>query len=316
VARYGFSLMCEIHHPDALLAQARRAEEVGFDFITISDHIHPWLESHEHSAYAWSLLGALAVTTRRAELVSLVTCPTVRYHPAIVAQKAATVAAMSGGRLRLGLGSGENLNEHVVGRGWPPADVRREMLEEAVEIIRALLDGGYVSHRGPHFRVQDARIFTLPETPPPIYVAAGGPQAAELAGRVGDGLVATEPDAGLVRRFDAGGAGRPHMGQMAVSAGDDEEAALADAHRFFRFSAPGWKVMSELPNVANFEAATRSVRPEDLAGTIPCGPDEGRVVEAATRWTGAGFDHLAFAPVGDIDAFFAMWEAGLRDRLP
>ena len=136
--------------------------------------------------------------TRRAELVSLVTCPTVRYHPAIVAQKAATVARMSGGRFRLGLGSGENLNEHVVGRGWPPADVRQEMLEEAVEIIRDLLDGGYVSHRGPHFRVQDARVFTLPDEPPPIYIAAGGPQAAALAGRAGDGLVATEPDADLV----------------------------------------------------------------------------------------------------------------------
>jgi G6PDH family F420-dependent oxidoreductase len=308
--------MCEIHPPDVLLAQARRAEEAGFDFITISDHIHPWLESHEHSAYAWSVLGALAVQTRRADLVSLVTCPTHRYHPAIVAQKAATVAAMSGGRFQLGLGSGENLNEHVVGRGWPPADVRQDMLEEAVDIIRALLAGGYVSHRGPHFRVQDARVFTLPDEPPPILIAAGGRQAAALAGRAGDGLVATEPDPGLVARFAAEGGDGPRMGQMAVSAGEDAAAALDAAHRFFRFAAPGWKVMSELPNVANFEAATASVRPEDLAGTIPHGPDPDRVADAARDWAGAGFDHLAFAPVGDIDAFFAMWEGGLRERLP
>jgi G6PDH family F420-dependent oxidoreductase len=316
VARYGFSLMCELHPPDVLLEQARRAEEAGFDFITISDHVHPWLESHGHSAYAWSVLGALAVQTRRAELVSLVTCPTHRYHPAIVAQKAATVALMSGGRFRLGLGSGENLNEHVVGRGWPPADVRQEMLEEAVAIIRALLAGGYVSHRGPHFRVQDARVFTLPDEPPPIYLAAGGPQAAALAGRAGDGLVATEPDAGLVARFDAEGPGRPHMGQLAVSAGADEDAAVAAAHRYFRFSAPGWKVMSELPNVANFEAATAAVRPEDVAESIPCGPDPGRFAEAIGAWTDAGFDHVAVAPVGDIDAFLAMWRDGLRDQLP
>jgi G6PDH family F420-dependent oxidoreductase len=316
MTRYGFSLMCEIHPPDALLDQARRAEEAGFEFITISDHIHPWLESHEHSAYAWSVLGALAVQTRRAELVSLVTCPTHRYHPAIVAQKAATVAAMSGGRFRLGVGSGENLNEHVVGRGWPAADERQEMLEEAIGIIRALHAGGYVSHTGPHFRVQDARIFTLPDEPPPIYVAAGGPQAAALAGRAGDGLVATEPDAALVDAFDAEGAGRPHMGQLAVSAGADEDAAVEAAHRYFRFSAPGWKVMSELPNVVNFEAATATVRPEDVAEAIPCGPDPDRFVDAITQWTDAGFDHVAIAPVGDIDAFFAMWEGGLRDRLP
>jgi G6PDH family F420-dependent oxidoreductase len=316
MTEFGYKLCSEEHGPAELADLAAEAERVGFAFAMVSDHYHPWIDAQGESPFLWTTLGAAARATERLRFGTGVTCPTVRIHPAIVAQAAATVAALAPGRFFLGLGSGENLNEHVVGRGWPPADVRREMLEEAVGIIRALLGGGYVSHRGPHFRVDDARLFTLPDAPPPVYVAAGGPQAAELAGRLADGLVATEPDAGLVRRFDAGGAGRPHMGQMAVSAGADEEAALAAAHRFFRFSAPGWKVMSELPNVANFEAATRSVRPEDLAGTIPCGPDEERVVEAVTRCTDAGFDHLAFAPVGDIDAFFAMWEAGLRDRLP
>src|SRR5919201_2594882 len=190
---YGYSLMCELYDPNELLAQAALAEAAGFDFVTISDHFHPWLFSHRHSPYAWSVVGALAAQTEEVEIVSLVTCPTIRYHPVIVAQKAATVAVMSGGRFRLGVGAGENLNEHVVGRGWPPVHIRHEMLEEAIEIMRALWAGRYVSHEGKHYTVQDARIFTLPDEPPPIYVAAGGPASVALAARAGDGLVATEP---------------------------------------------------------------------------------------------------------------------------
>src|SRR5918995_4093858 len=202
--------MCELHHPDDLLTQAARAEEVGFDFVTISDHIHPWLYSHHHSPYAWSVLGALAAQTERVELVSLVTCPTIRYHPAIVAQKAATVAAMSHGRCHLGVGAGENLNEHVVGRRWPPASVRHEMLEEAIEIMRLLWSGGFHSHHGKHFTVEDARIYTLPDEPPPVHVAAGGQASIALAARAGDGMVATQPRAELTRSFDdSTGGGRP-----------------------------------------------------------------------------------------------------------
>lgn len=166
MTQYGYSLMCELYHPNDLLEQAVRAEEAGFDFLTISDHIHPWLYSHDHSPYAWSVLGALAVQTGRVELVSLVTCPTIRYHPVIVAQKAATVAAMSGGRFHLGLGGGENLNEHVVGRGWPPPRVRHEMLDEAIDIMRSLWAGGFHSHEGKHYSVDRARVFTLPDEPP------------------------------------------------------------------------------------------------------------------------------------------------------
>jgi G6PDH family F420-dependent oxidoreductase len=316
MTEYGYSLMCELHHPNDLLEQAARAEEAGFDFVTISDHIHPWLYSHHHSPYAWSVLGALAAQTERLELVSLVTCPTVRYHPAIVAQKAATVAAMSGGRFHLGVGAGENLNEHVVGRGWPPASVRHEMLEEAIEIMRALWSGGFHSHEGKHFTVQDARIYTLPDDPPPVHVAVSGSESVALAARVGDGMVATQPLPELTHAFeDAAGDGKPRYGQLAVAVHDDEATARRLAHEQFRFSAPGWKVMSELPNPVNFEAATASVREDDVAEVVPCGPDPGRHAEAIQQWRDAGFDRVAIVQVGDPDRFFDMWEEELQPRL-
>jgi G6PDH family F420-dependent oxidoreductase len=316
MTQYGYSLMCELHHPNDLLAQAARAEQAGFDFLTISDHYHPWLYSHEHSPYAWSVLGALAAQTEKVDLVSLVTCPTIRYHPAVVAQKAATIAAMSGGRFHLGLGGGENLNEHVVGRPWPPAHVRHEMLEEAIEVMRMLWSGGYHSYTGRHFTVYDARIFTLPDDPPPIHVAAGGPAAVSLAARVGDGLVATQPSAELVGRFrDETAEERPRYGQLAMAIDDDEGRARRVAHERFRFSAPGWKVMAELPNPVNFEAATATVSEEDTAGLVSCGPDPDVHIEAIREWTDAGFDHVAIVSVGDTDRFFEAWEQELRPRL-
>jgi G6PDH family F420-dependent oxidoreductase len=316
VTQYGYSLMCELYHPRDLLAQAARAEEAGFDFLTISDHFHPWLYSHEHSPYAWSVLGALAVQTQRVELVSLVTCPTIRYHPAIVAQKAATVAAMSDGRFHLGLGAGENLNEHVVGRGWPPAHVRHEMLAEAIDVMRSLWSGRYQSHQGKHYTVHDARIYTLPDEPPPVHVAVSGAKSIALAAEVGDGMVATQPDRELTRAYEtAAGAGRPMYGQVAVSVDDDEARARRVAHERFRFSAPGWKVMAELPNPINFEAATAHVTEDDVAQTIPCGPDPERHAGAIRQWTDAGFDRVAIVQVGEPDRFFDMWERELRSRL-
>jgi G6PDH family F420-dependent oxidoreductase len=313
---YGFSLMCELHGPNELLAQASRAEEAGFDYVTISDHFHPWLRSHPHSPYSWSVLGALAAQTERIELVSLVTCPTVRYHPAIVAQKAATVGVMSGGRFRLGVGSGENLNEHVVGRGWPPVHIRHEMLEEAVEIIRALWRGGYYSHAGPHFRVHDARIFTLPEEPPPIFVAVSGSASIAVAARVGDGMVATEPHRRLTLAFDeAAGSGKPKHGQLAMAVDEDEPRARRLAHELFRFGVPGWKVKSELPNPANFEAATASISEEEVSKIIPCGADVETHQKAIEQWVEAGFDHISIVPLGDTERFLEFWTQELRPRL-
>lgn len=316
MTQFGYSLMCELHHPNELLAQAARAEKAGFDFVTISDHIHPWLYSHDHSAYAWSVLGALAAQTRQLELVSLVTCPTIRYHPAIVAQKAATIAAMSDGRFHLGLGTGENLNEHVVGRGWPPADVRQEMLEEAIEIMRSLWSGGFYTHRGKHYTVEHARVYTLPKEPPPVHIAAGGKVSVELAARAADGLVATEPRADLTRRFDtATGGGRPKYGQLALSVDDNYSRARRLAHERFRFAAPGWKVMAELPNPVNFEAATAHVREEDVAELVSCGADVGQHVAAIQKWIDAGFDRLAVVQCADQERFFQAWENEIRPRL-
>ncbi|HEX8854686.1 MAG TPA: TIGR03557 family F420-dependent LLM class oxidoreductase, partial [Thermoleophilaceae bacterium] len=310
------SLMSELYHPNDLLAQAARAEAAGFDFVTISDHIHPWLYSHHHSPYAWSVLGALAAQTRELEMVSFVTCPTIRYHPVIVAQKAATVAAMSGGRFHLGLGAGENLNEHVVGRGWPPASLRHEMLEEAIEIIKALWSGGFHSHEGRHYTFHDARVYSLPDEPPPIHVAASGRESVALAARAGGGLIATEPRAELTRSFDeATGGGRRKYAQPAVAVDDDEARARRLAHELFRFSAGAWKVQSELPNPINFEAATANVREEDIAEMVSCGPDPERHAEALRKWTDAGFDHIAIIQVGDPERFFQMWQSELRPRL-
>ena len=240
-----------------------------------------------------------------------VTCPILRYHPAVVAQKAATLALLSEGRFSLCVGTGERLNEHVVGRGWPSADERQEMLAEAIEIMKLLWDGGYQTYRGDWFDVEDARVFDLPDQPVPIAVAAGGPQAAELAGTMGDGLVATDADASLVEAFrGAGGEGKPTWAQIPVCWADDAERALATAHHSFRWSALGWKVQAELPNPVNFDAASGTVRPEDLAESIPHGPDPAGYVAAAREFAEAGFERIAFLQIGDDQqGFFASGRA-------
>jgi G6PDH family F420-dependent oxidoreductase len=309
---FGFSLMCELHHPRDLVQQAQRAEAAGFEFVTISDHFHPWLYSHGHSPYAWSVLGAVAATTERMRMMTLVTAPIIRYHPAIVAQKAATMAAMSDGRFELGLGAGENLNEHVVGQGWPPASTRHEMLAESVEIMQELWKGGYVTHHGEHYDVEDARLYTLPDRPPPVYIAVSGEKSVQLALERADGMVGIQPQSDLTKRFE----GKPRIGQLAFSVNDDKDEALRLAHEKFRFSAQGWKVMAELPNPINFEAATEPVRPEDMADAVPHGPDPQPYLGAIKEWEDAGYDHLCFVQVGDDqERFFRFWEEELRPQL-
>jgi G6PDH family F420-dependent oxidoreductase len=312
MTEFGFSLMCELHDPRALVEQARRAEQAGFDFLTISDHFHPWLYSHGHSPYAWSVLGAVAATTERIRMMTYVTCPTIRYHPAIVAQKAATMGCLSGGRFELGLGAGENLNEHVVGEGWPPAATRHEMLAEAIEVIRELWGGGYVTHHGEHFDVEDARLYTLPDDPVPMHVAVSGEKSIQLALEHADGMVAIDPDPELTKRFE----GKPRIGQFAVSVLADRDEAMRVAHERFRFAAQGWKVMAELPNPINFEAATEPVRVEDMAEEVPSGDDPGPILETIKTWTDAGFDQLTIAQVpADQEPFFRLWEEKLRPEL-
>ncbi|CCH33408.1 LLM class F420-dependent oxidoreductase [Actinosynnema sp. NPDC047251] len=297
--RIGYTLMTEQAGPRDLVRHAGLAERAGFDFEVISDHYSPWLAEQGHSPYAWSVLGAVTQATERVGLMTYVTCPTFRYHPAVVAQKAATVQLLSDGRFTLGLGAGENLNEHVAGQGWPPVNVRHEMLREAVEIISQLFDGGYVNHSGQHFRVDSAKLWDLPEQRVPIAVAVSGGQSVRTFAPLADAMVAVEPDSELSREWDVfqGGESRK-IGQLPICWDPDRERAVARAHEQFRWFAGGWKVNAELPGPAGFAAATQFVRPEDVAENIPCGPDAGPVVEAARAFAEAGFTDLALVQVG------------------
>ncbi|CAL9406148.1 F420-dependent glucose-6-phosphate dehydrogenase [Actinosynnema sp. ALI-1.44] len=297
--RIGYTLMTEQAGPKALVAHAARAERAGFDFEVMSDHYFPWLDEQGHAPYAWSVLGAVSQVTERVELMTYVTCPTMRYHPAVVAQKAATVQLLSDDRFTLGLGAGENLNEHVVGRGWPPVNVRHELLREAVEIISQLFDGGYVNYAGSHFRVDSAKLWDLPEKRVPIAVAVSGSQSVQTFAPLADAMVATEPNAELCQNWDVfQGRTARKIGQVPVCWDPSEDEAVKRAHDQFRWFAGGWKVNSELPGPAGFAGATQFVRPSDVAEQIPCGPDVGPIVEAVRSFEEAGFTDLALVQIG------------------
>ncbi len=312
----GFKLFAEAYTPQEMVRQAVRAEEAGFDFVEISDHYHPWLESHGHSGFAWSILAAIAMRTERIGLATGVTCPTIRYHPAIIAQAAATTALLSEGRFTLGVGSGEQLSEHVTGHPWPVVGVRHAMLREALEIIRLLWTGGYRTYRGTHLSVEDARVFDLPETLPDIVVAAGGPKAARIAGELGDGLFATEPRADLIDAYTAAGGTGSRWAEVPLAYAGTVDAALESAHRLFRFGPTGWKIQAELPNVRNFEAATAFVRQEDMADAFGAGPDVEAHVATVQGFADAGYDRLALISAGpDVDEFFTFYEEQLAGRL-
>jgi G6PDH family F420-dependent oxidoreductase len=296
----GYTMMTEQAGPKDLVRHVVGAEDAGFDFAVSSDHYFPWLDEMGHSPNAWVSLGAVAQATSRIPLMTYVTCPTFRYHPAVVAQQAATLQILSDGRFTLGLGAGENLNEHVVGAGWPPADVRHEMIMEALQIIRDLFDGdGYTNFRGEHFDVESAKLWDLPEKRVPIGFAAGGKQAATIAGELADVLVATEPLPELVEAFEAsGGAGKPKVAQMPISFGTDKAAAVTRAHTLFRWFGLGWKVNAELPGTAAFDAASQFVREEDVESSIPCGDDVAAVIDGAKEYADAGYTHLALVQIG------------------
>jgi G6PDH family F420-dependent oxidoreductase len=297
---FGYSLLCEQRGPRELVSDAVGAEDAGFDFAVISDHYFPWLDSQGHAPNAWPVLGAVAAATERIPLMTYVTCPIMRYHPVVVAQKAATVALLAGeGRFCLGLGSGENLNEHVIGAGWPPVNVRHEMLGEAVEIIGELFAGGYVNRAGAHYRVDSAKLWDCPDHGVPIAVAVSGEQSVESFARVADAMIAVEPLPELVQRFDAAaGPSLPKIGQQPICWGPDRDEAINRAHDQFRWFAGGWKVNAELPGTAAFAAATQFVRPGDFAEAIACGPDVAAHVEAVRPFVDAGFTHVALVQVG------------------
>lgn len=300
MAKFGYTLMCEQSGPKELVRYAAAAEVVGFDFEVSSDHFSPWLTNQGHSPYAWTVLGAVAAATDTVELMTYVTCPTMRYHPAVVAQKSATLQILCDGRFTLGLGSGENLNEHIIGEGWPAVDARQDMLEEAIHIIRALHTGDLTTWVGDYFRVDSARIWDVPDQGVPIGVAVSGEKSIGAFAPLADHLIAVEPDAALISGWDDvhDGSSRK-IGQIPISWDPDEDAAIARAHEQFKWFGGGWQVNSDLPTPAGFAAASQFVRPEDVAESIPCGPDLDKIADAVKTYLDAGFTDVALVQVGD-----------------
>jgi coenzyme F420-dependent glucose-6-phosphate dehydrogenase len=316
VTEFGYWLSSEEHPPLDLVRDAKRAEDAGFEFAMVSDHFHPWTGAQGHSPFVWAVIGGIAATTERIRLGTGVTCPTIRIHPVVLAQAAATAAAMLKGRFFFGLGSGENLNEHVTGARWPAPDERLDLLEEAIEVLRLLWQGGEQTHRGKHYTVDHARLYTLPDEPIPIAVAAAKPLAAELAGRLGDALVNTVPDPEIVQRYRSAGGAGPRYGQVQLCWAEDEQEARETVFRLWRHSGLSGTVNQELPRPSDFEAAAETVTIEQATEHALCGPDPDAVVEAVRAWEEAGFDHIALHQVGpDQDGFFRFWERELRPRL-
>ena len=299
-ARFGYTLMTEQSGPRELVEYAVAAEAAGFDFEVSSDHFTPWLTSQGHSPNAWTMLGAIAEATARVELMTYVTCPTMRYHPAVVAQMAATLQLLSEGRFILGLGSGENLNEHVVGEGWPSVQVRQLMLQEAIHIIRELHTGDLTTWEGDYFRVDSARIWDIPEQGVPIAVAVSGDSSIEMFSDLAEHLVAVQPAADLIRSWDESHSARSRkIGQMPISWDPDEKTAISRAHDQFRWFGGGWAVNADLPTPAGFEGVSQFVRPEDVAAAIPCGPDLDKIAAGVKEYLDAGFTDVALVQVGD-----------------
>jgi coenzyme F420-dependent glucose-6-phosphate dehydrogenase len=311
----GYALSSEELPPNDLVRYAQRAEAVGFTFAMISDHYHPWIDRQGHSAFVWSVIGAIAHNTTQLRLATGVTCPIMRLHPAIIAQAAATAAAMMPGRFALGVGTGENLNEHILGERWPPHAVRLAMLEEAVQVIRLLWQGGTQTHRGRYYTVENARLYTLPETLPPILVAASGPQAAAAAGRIGEGLVTTREQEDILAQFDAaGGRGKPRYIQFSACWAPDDASALRTAYEYWPNAGLPGELSQELPTPAYFEQAVQLVRAEDIGQVIVCGPDPAKHLEKIHRLTEAGYDHIYVHQVGpDQEGFLRFYE---HDILP
>ncbi|RLV49647.1 TIGR03557 family F420-dependent LLM class oxidoreductase [Nocardioides mangrovicus] len=327
MTRFGYTLMTEQSGPKDLVRYAVAAEEAGFDFEVSSDHFSPWLTEQGHAPYAWTVLGAVAHATERVELMTYVTCPLIRYHPAVVAQQAATLQLLADGRFTLGLGAGENLNEHVVGQGWPSVDARQQMLVEAMQVIRELHTGDLVTFDGAHYRVDSARIWDCPDGGVPIAVAASGDKGIERFAPLADHLVAVEPRADLVASWNAipdvpdigsGEGSARAIGQIPISWDpSSKDAAVERAHEQFRWFAGGWKVNSDLPTPAGFAGASQFVRPEDVAEAMPCGPDLDEIVAKVAPFWEAGFTDVALVQIGDQtqDRFLAEAAGPLLERL-
>jgi G6PDH family F420-dependent oxidoreductase len=315
MAKIGYTLSSEEFGPNELVGFARDAENAGFDFVSISDHFHPWVDRQGNSPFVWAVLGAVAQATERIEVGTGVTCPTTRIHPAIVAQAAATAAAMLPGRFFLGIGSGENLNEHILGDRWPETAIRQERMEEAIEVIRKLWEGGLTSHHGKHYVVENARLYTLPEEPPPIIVAGAGPRATEIAGRIGDGFFGLVPDREVIDAFrQAGGEGKPCFGQFHVCWAADEDEAKRTALEWWPNAVAGGNLNWELPLPSLFQDATSWADEDAIAESVICGPDPEPYVESLREFVEAGYDHVYFHQVGPDQAGF--FEFATKELLP
>jgi G6PDH family F420-dependent oxidoreductase len=317
MVKFGYKLMAEEHGPKALVENAVRAEAAGFDYVVISDHFHPWLEAQGHSPFAWSVLGAIAHATSTIGIVTGLTCPIIRYHPAIVAQAAATVAVISDNRFTLGVGAGERLNEHVVGARWPSLPERHAMLREALDMFRILWSGGVHTKVGRHFTLDHARLYDLPEQPIPVIVGVGGPRGVAMAAEKADGIMVTTPKPKLVEVFRSKtGKTGPVYAEALVAYAPSEQEGLDLAHRLFRFSVFGWEVMSELPNVEGFEAVSQFVTREQLGRYIRTGPDLVPHVRSIRKYAELGCDHIALTcPGPDQAAFIDFFQHELRPAL-
>ena len=299
-----------------MVRAAQRAEAVDFPYVQMSDHFHPWTDRQGQSPFVWSVIAGVAATTKTIRIGTGVTCPMIRTHPVTIAHAAMTSQVMSDGRFFLGVGSGENLNEHIVGGKWPPVEVRQEMLEESIEVMRLLFRGGERSHRGRYFTLEDARLYTIHDAPPPIYVAASGPEAAELAARVGDGLICSNPEAEVVKKFQSSGGDGPRYVELQVCWGEDEEKCRKLAHDLWKTGGIGGQIAQELRRPADFEAVAEHVTQEKSTKHTPVGPDVEAYVDAVREAAKAGFDHIGIHQVGpDQDGFLEFWARELRPAL-
>jgi G6PDH family F420-dependent oxidoreductase len=313
--RLGYFLSSEEHPPGELVRQAGLAQQHGFDGLWISDHFHPWNDEQGQSPFVWSVIGALSQVAQL-PVMTAVTCPTVRLHPAIVAQAAATCAALLPGGFRLGVGSGEALNEHVLGDRWPTAGIRLEMLEEAVAVVRALLTGDRVDHHGAYYTVEDAQIYTLPSQPVPVSVSGFGPRAIELAARIGDGFVSTKPQPDDVRRYRSAGGSGPAEATVKVCWAADEDSAVRTAHRLWSTQGVPGELAQVLPSPQHFEQAAALVTEDSTRQSVACGPDPKRHADVVRGFADAGYDALYLAQIGpDQDGFFRFFTDEVRPLL-
>ncbi len=317
MTEFGYKISSEEHGPRDLVEYAVRAEQVGFTFAAISDHFHPWTSKQGHSPFVWNVLGAIANATDRLRVLTGVTCPTIRMHPAIVAHAAASLAVMMPGRFTLGVGSGENLNEHITGARWPEVDVRLEMLAEAVEVMRLLWSGGLQSHHGKHYTVENARLYDLPDDPVPVAIAAGGKKAGELAASIGDGLVSVAPDPDLAETFkNKAGADKPRYVEVNVCWAGDEASARKTVHEWWPVAGFKGQLMQELALPSMFEAGAEMVHEEDAVATVACGPDPEVHLKEIRKFIDAGYDHVWIHQIGpDQRGFFDFYEREILPKL-